>query len=710
MYQGNTLSLIPLNNGIVELNFHNAGSVNVFNNETVAELAQATKLLEHATDITGLIATSSKSVFIVGADITEFLPRFKLSKEEQISSFAINNDNIHRLENLPFPSVVAINGFALGGGLEFCLGCDYRVMSTATKIGLPETGLGLIPGWGGTVRLPRIAGVEQALNWMVSGRHQNAEQALAVGAVDKITSPESLRESALVLLTEAIANIDEVTQRRQLKLNPVSEPNIQTIAEGARSAIGAKIKHFPAQSSIIDLVEQAASKHYKEALYMEAECFYSLTRTPQAKAMIGNFLNQQYLVKVAKKHAAKADKTVDKALVLGAGIMGGGISYISAIKNIATIMKDINQPALDLGMGEAKKLTGKQVARGRMSETQQQAVLNSITPCLEYPNLDDVDIAVEAVVENESIKKQVFADLENRISSDSLIVSNTSTISINRLASELKHPENFCGMHFFNPVHAMPLVEIIRGEKTSDQTIGAVVAYALAMGKQPVVVNDCPAFLVNRVLFPYYFGFEGLIRQGVDFREIDRVMEHWGWPMGPAYLADVIGMDTMVHCVDVLSCDFPDRMKSDYTGAMQVIYDNQRLGQKSGSGFYDYGSSPKGTKSFDTEVLNLIAPHQTNQDPLVSDDEIMQRCMLPMAIEMARCLEENIVASPAESDIAIQYGLGFPNFKGGICCWMDEIGMDQIVSWADQYPHLGKLFEATPTMREMAANKETYYK
>jgi 3-hydroxyacyl-CoA dehydrogenase/enoyl-CoA hydratase/3-hydroxybutyryl-CoA epimerase/enoyl-CoA isomerase len=345
-----------------------------------------------------------------------------------------------------------------------------------------------------------------------------------------------------------------------------------------------------------------------------------------------------------------------------------------------------------------------------MSAAQMGDILNSIDPTLTYGGFDAVDIVVEAVVENEKVKGIVLAETEKEIDKDAVLASNTSTISITRLAGHLERPENFCGMHFFNPVHAMPLVEVIRGEKTSDTAIARTVAYANKMGKKAVVVNDCPGFLVNRVLFPYFGGFNMLLRDGADFQAVDKVMERWGWPMGPAYLMDVVGIDTGVHAANVMAEGFPDRMQPDFKSATEVMFELERFGQKNGKGFYEYVEDKRGKpqKTVNEDVYGLIAGVVGERVDFEKED-IIARMMLPMAIEMARCVEEGIVGTAAEADLALVYGVGFPPFRGGIFRWMDTVGMAHIAEASEKFAHLGKAYEMTERMQEMLANGETYY-
>ena len=322
----------------------------------------------------------------------------------------------------------------------------------------------------------------------------------------------------------------------------------------------------------------------------------------------------------------------------------------------------------------------------------------------------DVDIVVEAVVENAKVKGIVLAETEKEINADAVLASNTSTISITQLAESLERPQNFCGMHFFNPVHAMPLVEVIRGAKTSDTAVARTVAYANKMGKKAVVVNDCPGFLVNRVLFPYFGGFNALMRDGADFQAVDKVMERWGWPMGPAYLMDVVGIDTGVHAAQVMAEGFPDRMQPDFKSVTEVLFENDRYGQKNGKGMYEYVTDKRGKpkKVVNDDIYELIAPVCGERTEFERDD-IIARLMLPMAIETARCVEEGIVGTPAEADLALLYGVGFPPFRGGIFRWMDTVGLAHLAEASARFAHLGKAYELTEGMQDMLANGKTYY-
>ncbi|KUJ80227.1 fatty acid oxidation complex subunit alpha FadB [Microbulbifer flavimaris] len=714
LFSGKALTVQMLDNGIAELNFDlKDESVNKFNRLTVSEFSEALDAIEAADGVKGVLLTSGKDVFIVGADITEFGDAFSAGAEGVADLMNKNNENINRLEDLPVPSVVAINGYALGGGFEVCLGCDYRVMGEKAKVGLPEVKLGLIPGWGGTVRLPRIVGVDVAAEWIAAGKEQKADSALTNHAVDAVVPNDNLKDAALSLLQRAIDGELDYKARRDIKKSPIPLNDTEALMAffTTKAFVGAQAgKHYPSPIAAVTSMEQGYKVGRDEALKIEQQQFIECAQTDTAKSLVGLFLNDQKIGKVAKSWEKKADKKIERAAVLGAGIMGGGIAYQSAYKGTPIKMKDIDQKGIDLGLKEANKLLAKLVNRGRMTPEKMGETLNRIDPTLSYEGFGDIDVVVEAVVENKKVKHSVLTEVEDKVSEDTIIASNTSTISIDTLAEPLKRPENFLGMHFFNPVHKMPLVEVIRGEKTSDNAVARVVAYANKMGKKPIVVRDCPGFLVNRVLFPYFAGFSMLVRDGADFQEVDKVMERWGWPMGPAYLMDVVGIDTGVHAEKVMAEGFPERMGKSFKAASDVMYEAERYGQKNGKGFYNYEEDKKGRpkKAATEEAYELLKPHVAERREF-EKDEIIERMMVPMATELARCLEEGIVDSPAEADMALVYGIGFPPFRGGIFAWLDKVGMDQFVKMADKYAELGELYKPTEQMRKMAAEGKTYY-
>ena len=714
IFQGKAIQCQASEDGIALLTFDLIGeSTNVFNKLTLDELGQCLESIKKTDGIKGLLLKSQKEHFILGADVFEFLGHMKMSDEEMASWLTNTNKVFNGFEDLPYPTVTAINGFAFGGGFEICLTTDYRVGTPKTKVGLLETKLGIIPGWGGTVRLPRLTGADQAIEWITSGKQWRPEDSLKVGALDAVVEPDYLENAARDILKRAIDGKLDWKKRAELKKAPLGLNEVESMMtfETAKGFVAQMAgPHYPAPVTAIGVMQKAAGLSRDEALAIETKAFVGLIKSPAAEGLVTVFLGDQYLKKTSKKITKEA-KPTNKAAVLGAGIMGGGIAYQSSSKGTPIIMKDINDKALDLGLNEASGLLQKQLKRKKIDSKKMGVVLNQISPTLSYGDFKEVDLVVEAVVENPKIKASVLAETESSIDPSAVLTSNTSTISITQLATNLKRPEQFCGMHFFNPVHRMPLVEVIRGEKTSDETVSRTVAYALKMGKTPIVVNDCPGFLVNRILFPYFNGFIRLVRDGVDFKRIDKVMEKFGWPMGPAYLLDVVGLDTGVHGGKIMAEGFPDRMGTDGEETIvEVMVKNKRLGQKNGVGFYEYKKDKKGKlkKTLNDNVYEILKNHY-KQEIEISDDEIVERMMIPMIFESARCLDDKIVKTASEVDMGLILGLGFPPFRAGALKYADKMGLDNLQKLATKYEALGKAYELPPLIEQMIKENKLFY-
>ena len=682
-------------------------SVNKFNAETVSELGKALDILDqNLSGVTGLLIASGKDTFLAGADITEFLEEFKRTEKELADWIQINQKQFNRIEDISVPTVCTMAGFALGGGLEFALTCDFRITTPGSKIGLPETKLGIIPGWGGTVRLPRLIGTDPAIEWIASGNQNDANDALKLGVVDAIVAPTDLRAAGLDLLTQCANGKIAWKHRKEEKkkalvLNKTEKAMALNLNKAGIMALAGP--NYPAPMIAVEAIEKSFSTGRDEALKNEAESFAKVCKTTQAQALVGIFLADQMVKKKAKGAKALA-KEVKQSAVLGAGIMGGGIAYQSAYSKVPILMKDIRPEALAGGMKEAAGLLDKQIQRGKMTPMKMAETLGNITPTIKQDDLKAANFIIEAVTENEKVKIAVLQETENTVSEDTIITSNTSTISITGLAKNLKRPEKFCGMHFFNPVPKMPLVEIIRGEKTSPETIATAVMYASAMGKTPIVVNDCPGFLVNRVLFAYFTAFNQLVEEGVDFARIDKVMEKWGWPMGPAYLLDVVGVDTANHASEVMAKGFPDRMPLKDSYSVSLLYKAQRFGQKNGKGFYSYSVDAKGKPKKDLlpEIYGILGQDQSKLNTSITDSEIIDRLMLPFILESARCLSEKIVDEAYELDMAMLNGLGFPPFRGGPMRYAQAIGTSTIIEKAKTYSQkYGTLYEVTAGVQEV---------
>ncbi|WP_295906150.1 fatty acid oxidation complex subunit alpha FadB [uncultured Vibrio sp.] len=714
IYQANTLQVKKHDNGIAELSFCAPKSVNKLDLATLESLSEALDALKKQSDIKGLVLSSDKDTFIVGADITEFLGLFAKTDEELDQWLRFANDIFSKLEDLPFPTLSALRGHTLGGGCECVLATDFRIGDKTTSIGLPETKLGIMPGFGGCVRLPRVIGADSAMEIITQGKACRADEALKLGLLDAIVEKDQLIESAFNTVLLAANEELDWQQRRKQKTSALSLSKLEAMMSFtmAKGLVAQKAgPHYPAPITSVIAIEEAARSDRDAALDIERKHFVKLAKSEEAKALVGLFLNDQYIKGLAKQAGKSANKATERAAVLGAGIMGGGIAYQSALKGVPVMMKDIAQASLDLGMNEASKLLNKRLSRGRLDGFKMAGILSSITPSLHYAGVEQSDVIVEAVVENPKVKAAVLSEVEGLVGEDTVLASNTSTIPINLLAKSLKRPENFCGMHFFNPVHRMPLVEIIRGEHTSEETINRVVAYAAKMGKSPIVVNDCPGFFVNRVLFPYFGGFSLLLRDGADFTKIDKVMERkFGWPMGPAYLLDVVGLDTAHHAQAVMAQGFPERMGKEGRDAIDALFEADKYGQKNGSGFYTYSVDKRGRpkKSFSEEILPVLA--DVCQQPQDFDDQtIIQRVMIPMINEVVLCLEEGIIATPQEADMALVYGLGFPPFRGGVFRYLDSVGIGNFVEMAKGYQDLGAMYQVPQLLLDMAAKGESFY-
>ncbi len=712
-YSGKAVSIEILERSVAHLVFDlEDASVNTLSRTVIQELDDAINAVEENDALCALIISSNKEVFIVGADVTEFLSYFELPDNELLQWVENTQSLFSRIEDLQIPTVTIVNGYALGGGCELALSTDFRVMANNARIGLPEVKLGIYPGWGGTVRLPRLIGADNALEWICTGEDKTAEDAFKQHAVDSVVSHDQLLAAALHIINQCFDGKLDYQSRKKEKRQPLRLNQLESILafESAKEVVAAKAgRHYPAPIAAVETVQLHATMSRDEAMKIEANGFVKLAKTRVARNLVGLFLNDQRIKKVSKEIIKRA-QAVKHAAVLGAGIMGGGIAYQSACKDIPVLMKDIKSEALELGLNEASKLLAKQVKRGKLKAENVPMTLNKIDTSLSYGDFNVADLVVEAVVENEKIKFAVLAEVEEYVNEDCIITSNTSTISITKLSESLRSPERFCGMHFFNPVCRMPLVEVIRGERSSEVAVATTVAYAKAMGKTPIVVNDCPGFLVNRVLFPYLSGFDALVREGIDVYRIDKVMEKFGWPMGPAYLLDVVGIDTAHHASEVMAAGYPDRMAKEYKTASDLMYENNRLGQKNSQGFYKYKLDKKGkqNKLIDNVSTKLLDSIRSNTIE-ISDEEIIDRMMIPMCMETVRCVDDRVVDHPLDADMGLILGIAFPSFRGGALRYIDDIGLINFCERANQYAHISSIYKPTDSLLFRAENNETYY-
>lgn len=698
MYSGETMVLTDLGDGLVEWSFDTHGApMNSLGAAALKEWAEVLDVLESGAGIKGLLLTSAKSSFIAGANIKEF-PTLFSGSAESIWDWARHVQTLcNRLESLPFATVAAIDGAALGGGFELVLSADRRILSPSAVLGLPEVTLGICPGWGGSVRLTRMIGLTPALPWLLEGKSRNAREALEAQVADLVTQSSSLKDTALQSLV-ALAEKGPSTwnQIRAKKRAPL--PHLEEVPESFQKYVIAPGK-IPA-STILKSVQTHCYLPFDEALALEAECFAMLAKDDDASALIGLFISEQRLKKRVKQLAGGA-RPIEFGAVVGAGLMGGGIAYQAAINGVPISLRDIKQEALDLGVDTARSILNTAVGKGRMTSEAANEVLHKIHPTQNYDGFDKARLVIEAVVEKYEVKSQVLADIESRIHPDAVLTSNTSTISINALAEGLQRPSQFCGMHFFNPVPVMPLVEVICGAQTSPQAIADTVNFAIDLGKKPIVVQDCPGFLINRILFPYFNAFNRLLLDGVSFEYIDKVMLDFGWPMGPAHLADVIGLDTMVHADRVLQNGYPERMSQPATVIVEQLFAQGFVGKKGGAGFYDYGA---GTRLPSAAALALTS-FSVSSTP-VRDEQIVERLLIPFCTEALRCLDERIVETADDVDLGAVMGLGFPRFRGGPLRYIEALGLEVFASTIRRYAGLGALYEVPEGLAERIINSK----
>jgi len=688
MYSGITMSLFRLPEEFIEWRLDMPGPVNILNEQAIREWGEALDALEQTPGIRGVVITSGKNSFIAGADIKGF-PSVFSGSEHSIEQWAANCQELcNRIETLPFPSVVAIERFALGGGLEFALSADYRVITHGSSLALPEVTLGLCPGWGGSVRLSRLMGLDAALIYVVEGKAIDSDIAVSSCLADLAVKREDLLSESMALLKSRARSRQLWQGRRELKRAPIQAHSAKQMDVESTTHENA----YRAPAEIRRLVSTSAFESFDKALQTERELFARLAKSAEARNLVGLFIAEQALKKRNSRNSTALPRA-DVGGVVGAGVMGGGIAYQMATSGMKVILKDITQPALDLGIDTINTYLSKQVKRGKLTPSEAEIACANVNTTLDDERVSDCQVLVEAVAERVDIKSSVLSALEKRLPASAILSSNTSTISISELAQTLSRPENFCGIHFFNPVPAMSLVEVVRGEKTSEETITRAVAFAVAIGKTPIVVNDGAGFYVNRILFPYFNAFNHLLNAGVGFLRIDAVMQRFGWPMGPAALADVIGLDILVHADGVLQQAFPDRMLHQVPVVAEKLLSSGLLGKKGGSGFYSYTAvffeGHQRVPSLKAEVYasGTIAEHE------ISDQEIVDRLMIPMCLEAARCLADDTIFSAEDGNLAAVMGLGFPRFRGGPLSYIETVGADAFAKTASSLNHLGPLYE-----------------
>ncbi len=663
--------------------------------------------------------------FIAGADIEMIQATRSAAEAESLSR--MGQKLLDRWEDLPFPTIAAVDGTALGGGCEFCLASSAIVMSDnpAARIGLPEVMLGLIPGMGGCVRLPRKVGLATALDLILTSKTLPGDRAAKAGLVEACLPRQNFNESALRWVK---TNLSALRSGKRLakepKLGGMGGPigslmektpiGRGVMVKKAREGVLSKTKgKYPSPLEAIDVLHDTGGSFgdrlkgaaRDQAMGREAVGFGRMAATDVSRNLIRIF----YLTEGVKKSkglppgvTARA-KVVSTAGVLGAGIMGGGIAQLFAEKNISTRMKDLNTQALALGVQAASKIFQKQVQKKKINKRQYLQKLNLIAPTTDYSGFQQADLVVEAIVENMDVKRKVLAELEGNLKDDAVVATNTSSLSVSEMQTAFKKPGRFVGMHFFNPVSRMPLVEVIRGAHSSDDAVSTVFQFSKQIGKTPIVVKDAPGFLVNRLLMPYMNEASYLVTEGVPIPEIDRVLLDFGMPMGPMELIDEVGIDVAEKVSKILYKAFGDRAApANMSGELSTT---GRLGKKSGKGLYSYEGKKK---EFSDEIYGILGV--TPLPGKVAEEEILERCLLPMINEAARALDEGVVASAQEVDLGMIMGTGFPPFRGGLLRYADSLGARTVVDRLKKYQtRFGARFEPAPALIARAEQGKTFH-
>jgi 3-hydroxyacyl-CoA dehydrogenase/enoyl-CoA hydratase/3-hydroxybutyryl-CoA epimerase len=693
--------------GLATLTFdHPDKRVNIFDRDVLEELESTVDSLMNRSDIGVLVLLSGKEKgFIAGADVNMIAGvRDPIEAEAGVR---FGQRVFASWESLPFPTVAAIRGACMGGGTEIALASTWRVASDheSTKIGLPETKLGIIPAWGGSTRLPRLVGIEQALDVILAGKNVYPGKALRMGLVDAL-----LPDARFLDLVRDFAR-DKMGKERKpdgggldvkellLERNPLGR---KVLFDQAKKQTLAKTGgHYPAPLRALEVIRTGIDEGMQAGFNAEARAAGTLATSDVAKNLIHVF----QLMEGAKKNELGSEKGDDRPAprevrslaVLGAGAMGGGIGQLAAAEGIPVRLKDIRSDALASGMEHASQVFGKEVEKRRITRDELKRKMALIRPTLDYSGFGRVDAVIEAIVEKLPVKQKVFAEVAGEVSDDTILASNTSALSIDAIAGDTPNPERVVGMHFFNPVDKMPLIEVIAGARSADWAVESVVQLARDLGKVPVRVKDSPGFLVNRLLTFSLGEALWLVNDGYSIEDIDRAMKEWGMPMGPIALTDEVGIDIAIEVAHTLNDAYGDRLP--LPSWVDAPQEDGRLGKKNGKGFYEYEKGKR--KDPDESVYELIGVAPTVEDP--DPRAIVDRMVLRIVDEAARCLAEDVVASPSELDLAMIMGAGFPPFRGGVCRYADQRGVTRIVETLERLAkQVGPRYEPSDELRKVA--------
>ena len=687
--------------GICTLTFDRPNSsANVFDRETLMELDSHLEWIEHASELRGLILASAKgSIFVAGADIHSLAAMADApatAGKDNVSSalkeiIRLGQGVFNRLAALNMPRIAAIHGACVGGGYELALTCDYRVATDAraTKIGLPEINLGILPAWGGCTRLPRLIGIPGALEIILAGKVVASARAMKMGMIDDVVPRENLLEVAKARILKPI-KLDRSSHR-------VSNNAISAMLIGARvnRELATKTRgNYPAPFEALDVVTHGISLPMEKSLELEREAILRLADTQACRNLL-----RLFLLKEKAKKSSPDVHLVTRAAVIGAGVMGAGIAQWLSSRGVSVILRDVSLDQLVRGMATVTSLYEDAVKRHRMSAIEARDGKDRIFAASTDVPMRDVEIIVEAATEKLPLKQDIFRCLAAQASSQTILATNTSAISITEIAAATPCPERVVGLHFFNPVHRMELVEIVAGAKTSSDVLVRTAELARRIGKLPVIVKDSPGFIVNRVLMPYLVEAVRLFDVGASAHDIDEVMLDFGMPMGPLRLLDEVGVDVAAHVVSTLAGKFGERVAA--PALIEKMMAANLLGKKSGQGFYDHSHKKA---NHDLDAMRSVHRHAR-----FTHDELAQRMSLLMVNEAARCVEEHITAGPDVIDLAMVLGTGFAPFRGGPLRYADSLGVANVVAILERFAATEPRFTPCALLKEMAANSSLFY-
>lgn len=637
-----------------------------------------------------LVFVSKKpKIFIAGADIDEI--RVLDTKEKFSNAVAQGQGIFNIIEDLNIPTFASIHGACAGGGCELILACDYRICTddSSTRIGLPETQLGILPGFGGCVRMPRVVGLQAALDIILAGKLVNAKKAQKIGLVDRMVHANLLDEQTVRYIQEVYR---DGGKKRRKKFQPkglmaklLEGPLKGVVFSQARKQVLKNTNgHYPSPLKALDIIKKTYGMSNRErAMDIEREGFVEVAVTDISKNLIHVFELTELVKKQNGVPGVQVTPREVKAIgVLGAGTMGGGVAYVAADKGIRVRLKDLNPEALGKAYKHANDLWQKLVKKKVIDKYQFTQKSNLVSGGTDYADFRNLDVVIEAIVEDMGIKQKVIGETAGQMRPDAIIATNTSSLSVTEMSKGHPRPQYFAGMHFFNPVHKMPLVEVIRGAQTSDETIATIYELSKKMGKMPVVVEDGPGFLVNRLLLPYMAEAAWLLQEGMDIRTVDNAyVKEFGMPMGPFALMDEVGLDVCIKVLKIFKKAFGERVEM--APCMDALEKSGRLGKKNKKGFYLYDESEKRGEVDATiyAALGLSAP--TNP---ISTQECLERGVFAMINECSRALyDDKIVKTPHEVDLAMIMGTGFPPFRGGLLKYADKITPAYVVQQLEKY-------------------------